>query len=114
LHHTISLARGVKRKTQTGIFPVWVTMGDKTFSSKKDPMTKGKPAKQFSFRLPENLVSRVEQCMETLRDAGLDLNRADMVRLLIKHALDATQCEIGLLLASKEAKQDAAVQAQET
>ncbi len=58
-------------------------------------------AKQFSFRLPEVLVERVEQCATELRDAGLDVTRADVVRLLLKHALDATQCKIELLLGGR-------------
>jgi hypothetical protein len=32
-----------------------------------------------------------------LRAAGLDVNRADVVRLLLKHALDATRCNPTLL-----------------
>jgi hypothetical protein len=61
-------------------------------------MAQEEAAKQFSFRLPEALVERVEQCMTGLQDAGLDVTRADVVRLLLKHALDATQCKIDLLL----------------
>lgn len=56
------------------------------------------PTKQMSFRLPEEIVSRVEQCMHTMRDAGLDVTRADVVRLLLKHALDATHCRLELLI----------------
>jgi hypothetical protein len=56
-------------------------------------------ARQFSFRLPEDLVERVEDCAEEMRTAGLDVTRADVVRMLLKHALDATHCKIELLLA---------------
>jgi Arc/MetJ-type ribon-helix-helix transcriptional regulator len=55
-------------------------------------------AKQFSFRLPDALVERVEQCVTELREAGLEVTRADVVRLLLRHALDATQCKIDRLL----------------
>ena len=61
-------------------------------------MAQEEAARQFSFRLPEGLVERVEQCMTELRAAGLEVTRADVVRLLLKHALDATQCKIDLLL----------------
>jgi hypothetical protein len=55
-------------------------------------------ARQFSFRLPDSLVQRVERCADGLRDAGLEVNRAAVVRLLLTHALDATACDINLLL----------------
>ena len=61
-------------------------------------MPNSSPAKQMSFRLPEELVDRVEQCMKTLRHAGLDVTRADVVRMLLKHALDATHCKLELLI----------------
>ena len=53
-------------------------------------------SKQFSFRLPEALVERVEHCAHEIRQHGLDVTRADVVRLLLKHALDATQCKTEL------------------
>jgi hypothetical protein len=55
-------------------------------------------ARQFSFRLPQSLVERVEACAENLRDAGLEVNRAAVVRLLLTHALDATGCNLERLL----------------
>lgn len=55
-------------------------------------------ARQFSFRLPKNLVDRLEDCMTELRATGLEVTRADVVRLLLKHALDATQCKVERLL----------------
>ena len=64
-------------------------------------------AKQFSFRLPEGLVERVEQCTTELQTAGLEVTRADVVRLLLNHALDATQCKIDLLLGGRLAKKRA-------
>jgi len=64
-------------------------------------MAQAAAARQFSFRLPEPLVARVEQCMEQMQAAGLDVTRADVVRLLLKHALDATNCKLDRLLGSK-------------
>jgi hypothetical protein len=55
-------------------------------------------AKQFSFRLSDSLVQRVEQCREGLQATGLEVNRADVVRLLLKHALNATHCDHRALL----------------
>jgi hypothetical protein len=55
-------------------------------------------AKQFSFRLPAVLIERLEACIDTMQRAGLDLTRADVVRLLLNHALDNTQCRPELLL----------------
>lgn len=54
-------------------------------------------ARQFSFRLPEGLVERVERCRAELQASGLEVTRADVVRLLLKHALDATHCNMSLL-----------------
>jgi hypothetical protein len=61
-------------------------------------------ARQFSFRLPEPLVARVESCTQKIRNTGLDVTRADVVRLLLKHALDATNCDINVLLSTKPAR----------
>jgi hypothetical protein len=62
-------------------------------------------ARQFSFRLPGGLVDRVEQCVEHLQATGLDVTRADVVRLLLKHALDATHCKIERLLGARVPKE---------
>jgi hypothetical protein len=64
-------------------------------------------AKQFSFRLPEALVDRVEACAKTMRTTGLDVTRADVVRLLLTHALDTTRCNLDLLLRPRPAKKTA-------
>jgi hypothetical protein len=64
-------------------------------------MANEEAARQFSFRLPEGLVERVEQCATELQSAGLEVTRADVVRLLLNHALDATQCRIDLLLGGR-------------
>lgn len=61
-------------------------------------------ARQFSFRLPDTLVERIEQCQHTLRASGLDVNRADVVRLLLKHALDATHCNMDQLFGARPVK----------
>lgn len=61
-------------------------------------MAHDEAARQFSFRLPGRLIDRVEDCQAELEAAGLEVTRADVVRLLLKHALDATNCRIDLLL----------------
>ena len=61
-------------------------------------------SKQFSFRLPEALVERVEQCAQELRQSGLDVTRTDVVRLLLNHALDETKCKMSRLLRSPSMK----------
>jgi Arc/MetJ-type ribon-helix-helix transcriptional regulator len=61
-------------------------------------------SKQFSFRLPENLVDRVESCVVQMRESGLEMSRTDVVRLLLKHALDATDCKLERLLHSPSGK----------
>jgi hypothetical protein len=64
-------------------------------------------AKQFSFRLPEGLIERVERCTEDLQAQGLEVTRAGVVRLLLKHALDTTHCKLELLLDRKAPKRSA-------
>jgi hypothetical protein len=54
--------------------------------------------KQFSFRLPKDLVNRVEDCADHMRSRGLDVSRADVVRLLLNHALESTKCRLDRLL----------------
>jgi hypothetical protein len=56
---------------------------------------------QFSFRLPGQLIGRVEGCVKELRSMGLDVNRADVVRLLLNHALDTTHCKLNLLVGKR-------------
>jgi hypothetical protein len=68
-------------------------------------------SKQFSFRLPEALVQRVELCAEGMRAAGLDVTRADVIRLLLNHALDATKCKLNLLLRPQSTKTGAQARA---
>ena len=66
-------------------------------------MAQQEASKQFSFRLPEGLVDRVERCTNEIRASGLDVTRADVVRLLLKHALDTTHCRLDLLLERNKA-----------
>ena len=54
--------------------------------------------KQFSFRLSDSLVERIEKCMSKIRESGLYVNRADVVRILLQHALDETHCDVHRLL----------------
>jgi len=61
-------------------------------------MSRSSASKQFSFRLPENLVDQVEKCADHLRAEGLEVTRADVVRLLLKHALRTTHCSLADLL----------------
>jgi len=61
-------------------------------------------AKQFSFRLPEALVNRVESCATQIRANGLEVTRADVVRLLLSHALDETKCRLEKLLRPRRKK----------
>lgn len=55
-------------------------------------------SRQFSFRLPKSLVDRVEDCADAIRANGLEVTRADVVRLLLNHALETTGCRIDRLL----------------
>ena len=49
-----------------------------------------KNTKQTAFRLPEGLVERIDAYAETLMAAtpGLNVSRADAVRMLLLRALD--------------------------
>ncbi len=58
-------------------------------------------SRQFSFRLPKTLVDRVEDCAEAIRANGLEVTRADVVRLLLNHALETTGCRIDKLLRTR-------------
>ena len=44
------------------------------------------------------MVERVEECAVEMRANGLEVTRADVVRLLLNHALDTTHCKLELLL----------------
>ena len=58
------------------------------------------PTKQLSFRLPESLIEQVDGCTKRLRAHGLHVSRADVVRMLLVHALRATGGELKVLLDS--------------
>jgi hypothetical protein len=49
--------------------------------------------RQFTFRLPGTLVARVETCVEHIQSFGMPITRADIVRLLLSHALDHGACK---------------------
>jgi hypothetical protein len=55
-------------------------------------------SRQFSFRLPQTLIESVDACADSMRSTGLDLTRADVVRLLLNHALETTKCNLKRLL----------------
>lgn len=61
-------------------------------------------SRQFSFRLPQSLVERVEACANGIRASGLEVTRADVVRLLLNHALESTHCNLHRLLRPRPAK----------
>lgn len=49
--------------------------------------------RQLTFRLPEALVDRVEDCVARIQSFGMPITRADVVRLLLFHALDHGACK---------------------
>jgi Arc/MetJ-type ribon-helix-helix transcriptional regulator len=57
------------------------------------------PSKQYTFRLPDKLVKRIDECLERIRGSGLTVSRTDVVRMLITHALDTVRCDVKELLA---------------
>jgi Arc/MetJ-type ribon-helix-helix transcriptional regulator len=61
--------------------------------------------RQFSFRLSDALIDRLERCMTKIRESGLYVNRADVVRLLLQHALDDTHCDVHRLLKGSKSKE---------
>jgi hypothetical protein len=60
------------------------------------------PTIQMAFRLPKTLVGRIEGCVARLRRTGLDIKRADVVRMLLAHALDNGGCALTRMLALGE------------
>jgi hypothetical protein len=87
--------------------PQWVTLGDEAASAASSSrrteflVAQSIAFKQFSFRLPKDLVNRVEACADNMRSRGLDVSRADVVRLLLNHALESTKCRLDQLLRPK-------------
>jgi hypothetical protein len=60
--------------------------------------------KQLSFRLPKPLVDRVDRCVRESEASGLDLTRADVVRLLLNYALAETDGKLSHLIERKAPK----------
>jgi hypothetical protein len=60
--------------------------------------------RQLTFRLPEVLITRVEDCVTTIQEqSGMKVTRADVVRLLLTRALDLTHCDLRALFATPPA-----------
>ena len=61
--------------------------------------------KQLTFRLPEALIARVEDCVSRIQvQSGFNVTRADVVRMLLTHALDDAACDLQRLLNPRRAK----------
>ena len=58
--------------------------------------------KQLAFRLPTDLVGRIESCEKHICEAGLDVSRTDVVRLLLTFALNASACNLRVLIGADE------------
>jgi hypothetical protein len=58
--------------------------------------------KQLTFRLPEALLDRVEECVTTIQEKSG--TRTDVVRLLLTRALDLAGCDLHELFAASPAK----------
>ncbi len=63
--------------------------------------------KQLSFRLPKALVDRVDRCVRESEASGLDLTRADVVRLLLNYALAETDGKLSQLIERKSRRRGA-------
>jgi hypothetical protein len=56
---------------------------------------------QLTFRLPDDLVTRVEDCVARIRETSrLNITRAEVVRLLLTRALDSVGCDLNELIAA--------------
>lgn len=62
------------------------------------PMLPVEPTEQLTFRFPKSLIARVEERLSHFQARGLDVSRADVVRLLVSHALAATAADFDALL----------------
>ena len=50
---------------------------------------------QLSLRLPNSLVRRIEECVARIRHhSGLDVTRADVMRMLLSHAVDVCSGDV--------------------
>jgi hypothetical protein len=61
-------------------------------------MARTEASKQFSLRLPVSLVDKLKRCRKEFSAMGLEMTRTDVVRLLLNHSLEATKCNLHLLL----------------
>jgi Arc/MetJ-type ribon-helix-helix transcriptional regulator len=59
------------------------------------------PSVQYSFRLPADMIADLERCVKALRKRGLDVSRSDVVRLLVRYALDRSKGKPEALMRSK-------------
>lgn len=57
-----------------------------------------KPTRQLAFRLPQDLISRIQRCEDEIAERGLRLSRTDVVRLLLTYALNVTAGDLTELL----------------
>jgi hypothetical protein len=58
--------------------------------------------KQLAFRLPIRLVGELDKCVASLQLVGLNLNRSDLVRMLLRIGLDETQCDVRRLFTPRK------------
>ena len=56
--------------------------------------------RQLAFRLPNDLIGRIEECERHIAETGLDVSRTDVVRLLLTYALNASACDLRTLIGS--------------
>ena len=61
--------------------------------------------RQLTFRLPEELIARVESCVSVIQErSGFSITRADVVRMLITRALDEAGHDLQRLFPARTAK----------
>jgi hypothetical protein len=59
--------------------------------------------RQLTFRLPEDLIARVDHCTARIQStAALPVSRTDVVRMLLTHALNHGACSLAAMLAGGE------------
>lgn len=60
--------------------------------------------RQLTFRLPEDLIARVESCVTHMQErSGFSITRADVVRMLLTRALDEAGCDFQRLFPARVA-----------
>ncbi len=66
--------------------------------SKRETRMMQAKTRQLTFRLPEELIERVDKCAARIQsEAALPVTRTDVVRMLLVHALDSGHCGMDLL-----------------